>query len=92
MAGRRRQHRAVHAAVLPQPAGQPGTTKAAALQQAQRALIEGQSGGGTVGGETERQAIRLSAAADQQKAPVDPARPYAHPYYWAPFVLMGNWL
>jgi CHAT domain-containing protein len=22
----------------------------------------------------------------------DPARPYAHPYYWGPFVLMGNWL
>lgn len=21
----------------------------------------------------------------------DKARPYAHPYYWAPFVLMGNW-
>jgi CHAT domain-containing protein len=21
----------------------------------------------------------------------DPARPYAHPYYWAPFLLMGNW-
>lgn len=22
----------------------------------------------------------------------DPDRPYAHPYYWAPFILMGNWL
>ena len=22
----------------------------------------------------------------------DPARPWAHPYFWAPFVLMGNWL
>jgi CHAT domain-containing protein len=22
----------------------------------------------------------------------DPAHPYAHPYYWAPFILMGNWL
>ena len=21
----------------------------------------------------------------------DPKRPYAHPYYWAPFILMGNW-
>jgi CHAT domain-containing protein len=20
------------------------------------------------------------------------ASPYAHPYHWAPFVLMGNWL
>lgn len=23
--------------------------------------------------------------------PTDPERPFAHPYYWAPFVLMGNW-
>jgi CHAT domain-containing protein len=22
----------------------------------------------------------------------NPAKPYAHPYYWAPFILMGNWL
>ncbi|MCW2314476.1 CHAT domain-containing protein, partial [Rhodoferax antarcticus] len=22
----------------------------------------------------------------------DQKAPYAHPYYWAPFVLMGNWL
>jgi CHAT domain-containing protein len=21
----------------------------------------------------------------------NPARPYSHPYYWAPFVLFGNW-
>jgi CHAT domain-containing protein len=23
---------------------------------------------------------------------IDQTRPYAHPYYWAPFVLMGSWL
>jgi CHAT domain-containing protein len=22
----------------------------------------------------------------------NPASPYSHPYYWAPFILMGNWL
>ncbi len=22
---------------------------------------------------------------------VDPKKPYAHPFYWAPFILMGNW-
>jgi CHAT domain-containing protein len=21
----------------------------------------------------------------------DPKKPYAHPYYWAPFILIGNW-
>lgn len=31
---------------------------------------------------------------DQKDAPpyiVDKAKPFAHPYYWAPFVLFGNW-
>jgi CHAT domain-containing protein len=23
--------------------------------------------------------------------PIDATKPYAHPYYWAPFVLFGNW-
>jgi CHAT domain-containing protein len=23
---------------------------------------------------------------------VNPGAPFAHPYYWAPFILMGNWL
>jgi CHAT domain-containing protein len=21
----------------------------------------------------------------------DPRAPFAHPFYWAPFILMGNW-
>ena len=21
----------------------------------------------------------------------DPSAPFAHPFYWAPFILMGNW-
>ena len=21
----------------------------------------------------------------------DPKKPFAHPYYWAPFILIGNW-
>lgn len=32
--------------------------------------------------------IRLNAPAFQP----DSKAPYAHPYYWAPFFLMGNWL
>jgi CHAT domain-containing protein len=23
---------------------------------------------------------------------VDPKAPFAHPYFWAPLILMGNWL
>jgi len=29
----------------------------------------------------------LSASEPEGPAPAE----YAHPYYWAPFVLMGNW-
>jgi CHAT domain-containing protein len=31
---------------------------------------------------------------ERREAPLyrrDPAKRYAHPYYWAPFVLFGNW-
>jgi CHAT domain-containing protein len=39
--------------------------------------------------------ISVERKGGDANAPVympDPAKPYAHPYYWAPFVLMGNWL
>ncbi|MDD4946544.1 MAG: CHAT domain-containing protein [Gallionella sp.] len=63
---------------------QHGMTKALAMQQAQRAFIEG----------------RVSAAlAEVSRGPVRAGSPPAtaatttdHPYYWAPFILMGNWL
>ena len=50
----------------------------------------------------------MAAGAEQVDAALDARRPfslagktrpeeaamndYAHPYYWAPFILMGNWL
>ncbi len=46
----------------------------------------------------ERTAVSLSSSVPSTGQPgpgafpTDPARPYAHPYYWAPFILMGNWL
>ena len=71
-------------------------TKAEALRQAQLALLNGKVGaGGTAAGKDERGG-RLAPedganAASTAFAP-DPNAPYAHPYYWAPFILMGNWL
>ena len=63
----------------------PRLTKAAALQLAQQEMIEG--------------TLQPSAAANPQRglrdamtnAAYDPKRPYAHPYYWSPFILIGNW-
>lgn len=70
-----------------------GITKAEALRQAQVVFIKG------------KQAPMLMASADARKRGFEPANdngiknftapkdaPFAHPYYWAPFILMGNWL
>jgi CHAT domain-containing protein/Tfp pilus assembly protein PilF len=59
-------------------------SKAGALRQAQVMLITGQLSsepGNAQGG--------LGAAS---AATPKPAALYAHPYFWAPFILMGNWL
>jgi CHAT domain-containing protein len=61
----------------------PTNGKAEALRQAQLAFIRG--GGAVPGGgigrgfETEKQSSAPSSLG------------YAHPYYWAPFVLIGNY-
>lgn len=62
----------------------PSVTKAEALQAAQMAMISGK--------------ITLSPHLAERLRPgspgtyaYDPAKPFAHPYYWSPFVLIGNW-
>ena len=52
-------------------------TKAQALRQAQLALLKGNASGG---GSEARGAERTEGT----------ARRYDHPYYWAPFILIGN--
>jgi CHAT domain-containing protein len=63
----------------------PGITKAEALQQAQLALLHGAA----VPAETPQgSAVGASPASESKPRP---ASPYANPYYWAPFILIGNW-
>jgi len=66
--------------------------KAAALQAAQRAAIGGRLQAGDSA--TSRGATRPRATGESRRPQFipDPRAPYAHPYYWAPFILMGNWL
>jgi CHAT domain-containing protein/Tfp pilus assembly protein PilF len=61
----------------------PADGKAEALRQAQLAFIHG--GGAVPGGGTGRG----FETEDQASAPSSLG--YAHPYYWAPFVLIGNY-
>lgn len=64
----------------------PGWTKLDSLRQAQLALLRGDEKGGG----PRRGAIVLTRSRRGDFRP-DIRAPLAHPYYWAPFVLSGNW-
>ena len=57
-------------------------TKVEALRQAQLDLLQGR-----VEPQAKNDGRGLSTVHPDQEAPAA----YAHPYYWAPFLLMGNW-
>jgi CHAT domain-containing protein len=64
----------------------PGITKAEALQQAQLALSHGTTD--TTGPSRSSAEVVSPASASKKQGP---ASQYANPYYWAPFILIGNW-
>ena len=70
-----------------------GTSKAEALQRAQIALLKGQL---KQMGDPVIVAVRGVRPDEEESAEAeflpDPTAPFAHPFYWAPFVLIGNWL
>jgi CHAT domain-containing protein len=60
-----------------------GLNKAEALRQAQILMIRGQA---AFSGSTAQRGLT-------QETPVAAVKgSFAHPYFWAPFILMGNWL
>lgn len=63
--------------------GQGKIGKGAALRQAQLNLISGKV--------TPQSSAAGRGVTVENQQPATPAS-YAHPFYWAPFVLMGNWL
>lgn len=65
-------------------------TRAEALRQAQLSLLEGRHKGKPAAA-TGRG--RVESAGESGISPASlPADSWKHPYYWAPFVLSGNWL
>lgn len=69
-----------------------GTSKAEALRQAQLSLLHGSASMPANASHRGTEAVpsRGESAALPPFTP-DPKAPYAHPFYWAPFILIGNW-
>ena len=65
----------------------PKLTKAEAMQRAQIAMIEGKLKPGT--NQTKNRDVGVFKV--QPSFKIDENAPFAHPYYWSPFVLIGNW-
>jgi len=69
-------------------------TKAESLRQSQLSLLRGtaaQSAGTAKPGLAKR---GITYAGRDRSLPAyvfNPDAPYAHPFYWAPFILIGNW-
>jgi CHAT domain-containing protein len=66
----------------------PGVTKAEAMQSAQKAMLEGKV---KVDAEQVKAMKPETAPAASGGFAFDETRPFAHPYYWSPFILIGNW-
>lgn len=63
-----------------------GMSKAAALQAAQRALLDGE-----LKPATNRSSLAGGARAATARFTLNPGAPFSHPYFWSPFILIGNW-
>ena len=67
----------------------PGVTKVQCLRQIQVAMIQGQLAPGTGNKAASRAGATRSTA---KVATQSNQRTWSHPYYWAPFILQGNWM
>jgi CHAT domain-containing protein len=68
--------------------------KADSLKAAQLELLRGTSQSAAAGEERRglaRMAGSVPGAGGAKPASAAPKAPFAHPFYWAPFILMGNW-
>jgi CHAT domain-containing protein/Tfp pilus assembly protein PilF len=70
----------------------PRMTKGEALREAQVALLEHTPSAEATANRGLIAPEDGQAAASAPRFVPDPRHPYAHPYYWAPFFVMGNWL
>jgi CHAT domain-containing protein len=69
----------------------PQWTKAEALRQAQLELLTGQTRISETGTRRAEIVAGEASSSSQSSFTPDAKAPLAHPYYWAPFILIGNW-
>ena len=70
----------------------PNIPKAEALRDAQISLLTGKTKAAPNGNANRSDLINLGGEnTDQPKYKRDKNAPFAHPYYWSPFILIGNW-
>lgn len=71
-----------------------GVTRAEALRRAQLGFLGGgQELAPRANGAPEQQELEgLTRGRQRKRFRADPDAPFAHPFFWAPFILMGNWL
>ncbi len=70
----------------------PNTGKAEALRKAQLKMIGGEYKTSEESAKKRSDLINLSGEnTNQPKFETDKNAPFAHPYFWSPFVLIGNW-
>jgi CHAT domain-containing protein len=65
-----------------------GLSKAEALRRAQLSFLHDESANDDEMSRQRGKVVSLNGAKGQHVASTG----YRHPYYWAPFILMGNWL
>jgi CHAT domain-containing protein len=70
---------------------QPNVDKADSLREAQVDLLKGHAPTPT-GEDGHRGLARNKPEPSPGNFKPNPNAPFAHPHYWAPFILMGNWL
>ena len=70
----------------------PALPKIEALRKAQLDLLQ-RTAGAAQPVEATRAVTLDDPELDKYAPPFqrDPKAPFAHPYYWAPFILIGNW-
>ncbi len=70
----------------------PGTTKSEGMQSVQRAMLSGKI---KPSAEYTDKLAGLFVRSESEKSVADFAfdreKPFSHPYFWSPFVLIGNW-